>query len=117
MTGADDGSRTHTLFRGADFKSAASTVSPRPQPRSSFAGAVLRIAAEGADQCPQLLGRRFEPGPLGAAQHQRRSEIAAPEIGIGADLDVGVALLQFGEPLRDRAFGESAADAAAQHLV
>jgi hypothetical protein len=28
--GADDGSRTHTPFRGADFKSAASTVSPRP---------------------------------------------------------------------------------------
>jgi hypothetical protein len=30
VDGADDGSRTHTPFRGADFKSAASTVSPRP---------------------------------------------------------------------------------------
>src|SRR5438067_6657761 len=30
LSGADDGSRTHTPFRGADFKSAASTVSPRP---------------------------------------------------------------------------------------
>ena len=49
----------------------------------------LRVAAEVADQRLQLLDRGREPLAVGAAQHQRHAEIAAPEIGVGADLEIG----------------------------
>ena len=52
----------------------------------------LRIAAQTANQCPELVGRCGEPLPHGGAQHQGHAEIAAPEIGIGADLEIGIAL-------------------------
>src|SRR5205085_11300466 len=83
----------------------------------SFAEPLLRIAAEVADQFLELVGRRGEPLPVGAAQHQRHAEIAAAEIGVGADLDIGKTLLQPGEIFGQSAFGQVAADAAAQHLV
>ena len=93
--GADGGTRTRTASRQADFKSAASTVSPRPPgDLSTFAQPFLGLAAESADQFRQLRRRLFEARPLGAAQDQRHPEIAAPEIGIGADLDIRIALLQ-----------------------
>ena len=70
-----------------------------------------------ADQRFELFGRRGEPAPVGAAQHQGHAEIAAPEIGVGADLEVGMAFLQRREVLCQGALAEAAADAAAQHLV
>src|SRR5439155_18205685 len=83
----------------------------------SFAEALLGIVAEGANQSLELVGGGGEPLPVGAAQHQGHAEIAAAEIGIGADLDIGIAFLQPGEVLCQGAFGEVAADTAAQHLV
>src|SRR5271168_1530718 len=77
----------------------------------------LRIAAEMANQSLELFGRSREPLPVGAAQHQGHAEIAAAEVWVGADLDIGIPFLQLGEILRQSAFGEVAADAAAQHLV
>ena len=63
--------------------------------RSALAQPLLRLAAERADQPLQLLGRGGELFPVDAAQHQRDAEIAPSEIGIGADLDIGITLLQF----------------------
>src|SRR5690349_13263730 len=83
----------------------------------SFAEPLLRIAAEAADQFFELVGGGGEPVPVGAAQDQRHAEIAAAEIGVRADLDIGIAVLQSGEILGQGAFAELAADAAAQHLV
>src|SRR5207237_188767 len=77
--------------------------------------AVLRVAAEGADQRLQFVDRRADPLPIGAADDQGDAEIAAPEIRVGADLEIRVAGLQLAQILGDRTFGQGAADAAAQH--
>src|SRR5215831_10179075 len=50
LTGADGGTRTRTPLREADFKSAASTFSPRPLRWSAFAQPFLWVAAELPDQ-------------------------------------------------------------------
>src|SRR6516162_8425298 len=94
VIGADGGTRTRTGFPRADFKSAASTVSPRPPWRSTLAQPLLRVAAEATDQCFEFLGRRREPLPVGAAQYQGHAEITPAEIRVGADFEIGVALLQ-----------------------
>src|SRR5262252_9570804 len=94
MVGADGGTRTRTRFPGADFKSAASTVSPRPLWRSTLAEPLLRVAAEAADQVFQLLGRGVEPLPVGAAQYQGHAKIAAAEIRIGTDFEIRIGVLQ-----------------------
>src|SRR5436190_22491858 len=92
--------------------SAASTVSPPPLVILILRLSVLGVAAEGADQRLQFLDRRADPLPVGAADDQGDAEIAAPEIRVGADFEIGVARLQFPEILGDRPFRERAADAA-----
>src|SRR6516164_7917278 len=105
VVGADGGTRTRTGFPRADFKSAASTVSPRPLWRSPLAQPFLWVAAEAADQCFELFGRRREPLPVGAAQYQGHAEIAAAKIGVGADFEIGVAVLQRAEIFCQGPFG------------
>src|SRR6266404_3187774 len=83
----------------------------------SFAEALLRIAAEASNQLLELVGGGAEPLAVGAAQHESHAEIAAAEIGIRADLDIRITFLQPGEILCQGAFGEVAADTAAQYLV
>src|SRR5438105_2819458 len=63
----------------------------------------LRVAAEAADHRLQLGDCGGDPLPVGAAHHQRDAEIAAPEIGVRADFEIAVALLQCSQILRDRA--------------
>jgi hypothetical protein len=56
-------------FPGADFKSAASTFSPRPLGDLFFAQALLRIAAEALDQRYELIGGCGKSLAVGAAQY------------------------------------------------
>ena len=68
----------------------------------------LRDAAEGADQGRQLGDRRRDALGIGAAHDQRGAEIAAPEIGVGADLEIGIAPLQGGQLGGDRPLAAAA---------
>src|ERR1700722_8981800 len=95
--GADGGNRTPTPIREADFKSAASAVSPRPRFASAkliLACPFVRVAAQREDQALQFLGCGEQPRPVSAADHQRHPEIGPAEIGIGADFEIVVARLQ-----------------------
>src|SRR5260370_21653986 len=74
----------------------------------------MRVGAEGADQRLQLGDRGGDPLLVGSAYNERDAEIAAPEIRVGADFEIAIALLQRAQILRDRALAEGAADAAAQ---
>src|SRR6516162_3209569 len=58
-----------------------------------LAQSLLWVTAESADQRVALLDRGGKPYFLGATQHQGHTEIAAPKIGVGADLEIGVARL------------------------
>src|SRR5580700_4149157 len=79
--------------------------------------AFLRVAAEHSNQLLQLIGRGVDAPAVGAADHQRHAEIGAAEIGVGADFEIAVAVLQRAEVFRQQAFAERAADAPAQHLI
>src|SRR5215469_370452 len=76
----------------------------------------MRVATEGANQRAELSGRSVELYFLGATHHQSHAEIAAPEIRIRTDFDIGMANLQFTQFFCQRAFPEMTTDAAAEHL-
>src|SRR5579884_2490190 len=90
--------------------------------RGRSAGALLRlalgwVAAKAADHFLELFRGLVEARSVGAAQHQGHAEIAAAVVGVGADFEVRIDVLQRGQILGDRPLGEGAADAAAQHFV
>ena len=96
------------LFRAAPRRSAReASVQPAPwrekrEPRRralcrvgggsrlGLAQSHLWVTAKSADQRVELFDRGGKPYLLGAAQHQGYAELAAPELGIGADLEIGV---------------------------
>src|SRR5579875_2042017 len=110
-----------------DFKSLASTIPPSGQasapvrryttPRRDATRPSLldRRAAQPAHQGDDLLRAGREPLRITAAHHQAGAELAAAIEGIGADLEIAIALLDLAQPLGDHAFGERAAHRARQH--
>ena len=73
-------------------KARTQPVRPLPSRGSclGFAQSLLWVTAESADQCVELFDRGGEPHLLGTTQHQGHAEIAAPELRVGADLEIGV---------------------------